>query len=145
MSTLVEDIFHRFEERQYLFFEKLTKKGKRKLAEANNRDAELVVTGPQGGTFYFLFKGGRFHMLDGEPDIPREQLDKMLLDGDLVNYKAGDEVFLDVIDGDLDVRALVSRRYFTVNSDRIIYDSEELAQAFEGFLEEMRLVLGRKR
>lgn len=144
MSTLVQDIFHRFEARQSLFFDKLSQSGKRKLAEADNRYAELVVTGPEGGTFYFLFRGQRFHMLPEPPDVPYDSLDKMVLDGDEVNYLYGDDIFLDIVDGDLSPRAAVSRKYFRVNSDRVIYDTEELAQAFEGFLEDMRLVLGRR-
>lgn len=144
--ALVEDMFRRFMERQHSFFNKLTKSQKRHLAEDyENRYAELRVTGPEGGLFYFRYRGQRFEMLDGRPSVPREELDELLLDGDIVNYDGGDEVFFDVIDGDLSPRAVISRKYFRVNSDRIIYDTEEFAQAFEQFLEELRAVLGRGR
>lgn len=140
MPTLVEKAFRRFEARQHLFFKRLPKRAKKKLAEASNRYAQLIVTGDEGGTFYFRYLGGRFQMLNDPPDVPEENLDKMTLDGDETNYKSGDEVFSDVLARALSPRAAVSRRYFQVNSDRVIYDTEELAQAFEGFLEDMRVV-----
>lgn len=141
MGTLIEDMFRRFMERQYVFFDKLPKATKEHLAEAENKYAELRVTGPEGGLFYFRYRKHRFEMLDGPPKMPRETLDKLILDGDEVNYPSGDEVFFDIMDGDLSPRATISRKYFRVNTDKIIYDTEEFAQAFELFLEQMRLVL----
>lgn len=140
MSTLVEDMFRRFLERQHTFFDKLPKDAKQHLAEAGVKYAELRVTGDEGGVFHFRYRNQRFEMLDGPP-VPHETLDKLILDGDLVNYPSGDEVFFDIIDGDLSPRATISRKYFRVNTDKIVYDTEEFAQAFELFLEEMRRVL----
>lgn len=140
--ALVEDMFRRFMNRQHTFFDKLTRSQKRHLAEAENKYAELRVTGPEGGIFYFRYRNQRFEMLDGPLPVPVEMVDKLLLDGDAINYPSGDEVLFDVIDGDLSPRAVISRRYFRVNTDRIAYDTEEFAQAFELFLEEMRSVLG---
>ncbi|GAI69366.1 unnamed protein product [marine sediment metagenome] len=131
--------------RQAHFFDSLPKKAKQKLAEVENKYAILRVTGPDGGVLYFQYKGQRLQMLDQAPSVPYEKLDKFLIDGDLVNYPSGDEVLLDVIDGSLSPRAAISRKYFRANTDKIIYDTEEFAQAFEQFLAEMRVVVrGRK-
>lgn len=142
---LIEDMFRRFESRQSHFFNRLSKSAKEKLAEVEKKYAELRVTGPEGGVVYFQYKGHRLQVLKEKPNIPYEELDKFLLDGDVINYPSGDEVFFDVIDGDLSPRAAISRKYFRANTDRIIYDTEEFAQAFEQFLEEMRTVLRGKR
>lgn len=142
---LCEDMFHRAITRQSRFFDRLSKTAKEKLAEVENKFAELRITGTEGGLFYFQYKGQHLQMLDGKPRVPYEKLDKFLLDGDLVNYPSGDEVFFDVVDGELTPRAVISRKYFRANTDKIIYDTEEFAQAFEQFLEEMRAILrGRK-
>lgn len=138
---LVGDIFTRFMERQYSFFDKLSKDAKRQLVEIENKYAQLTVTGPEGGVFYFRYRRQRLEMLDGPPKLPLEKLDKLLLDGDGRLYPSGDEVFFDIIDGDLSPRAVISRKYFRVNTDKVIYDSEEFAQAFERFLGEMRQIL----
>jgi len=145
MAGLVEDMFRRFEARQAAFFNRLSRSAKQKLAEVENKYAELRVTGPEGGVFYFMFRGQRLQMLDGRPKIPYEKLDKFLLDGDDINYPSGDEVLFDVVGGSLSPRAVISHKFFRANTDRIIYDTEEFAQAFENFLDEMRLVLGSKR
>ena len=139
---VVEKMFRRFMARQASFFNKLPREAKEKLAEAENRYAELRVTGPEGGLFYFQYKGQRFQLLDHKPDIAYEKLDKFLLDGDMINYPSGDEVLLDVVDRSLSPRAVVSRKYFRANTDRIIYDTEEFAQAFEQLLDVMQMVLG---
>jgi hypothetical protein len=128
--------------RQSRFFNRLTKDARQKLADMENKYAELRVTGPEGCVLYFQYKGQRLQMLEGPPSIPYEKLDKFLIDGDLLNYPSGDEVLFDVIDGSLSPRAAISRKYFRANTDRILYDTEEFAQAFEQFLNEMRLVLG---
>jgi len=140
--ALVEDMFRRFMARQARFFNSLTKDQRQKLADMENKYAELRVTGPEGCVLYFQYKGQRLQMLDGPPQISYEKLDKILLDGDLINYPSGDEVLFDVIDGSLSPRAAISRKYFRANTDKILYDTEEFAQAFEQFLDEMRLVLG---
>jgi len=140
--ALVEDMFRRFMARQSLFFNHLTKDARQKLAEMENKYAELRVTGPEGCVLYFQYKGQRLQMLEEAPKISYEKLDKFLIDGDLLNYPSGDEVLFDVIDGSLSPRAVISRKYFRANTDKIIYDTEEFAQAFEQFLDEMRLVLG---
>jgi hypothetical protein len=140
--ALVEDMFRRFMARQSRFFNHLTKDARQKLADMENKYAELRVTGPEGCVLYFQYKGQRLQMLEGPPSIPYEKLDKFLVDGDLLNYPSGDEVLFDVIDGSLSPRAAISRKYFRANTDRILYDTEEFAQAFEQFLNEMRLVLG---
>lgn len=139
--ALVEDVLRRFcsPVRQALFFDKLSRDSKGMLAEVENKYAELRVTGLEGGVFYFQYKGQRLEMLDEKPK--EKELDRFLLDGDMVNYPSGDEVFFDVIDGDLTPRAAISRKYFQANTDKIIYDTEEFAQAFENFLGEMRSVL----
>ncbi|MBA7469162.1 hypothetical protein ES707_04428 [subsurface metagenome] len=142
MAGLIENMFRRFTARQAHFFDSLSKKAKEKLAEVENKYAELRVTGPEGGILYFQYKGQRLQMLDQAPPIPYEKLDKFLVDGDLVNYPSGDEVLLDVIDGSLSPRAAISRKYFRANTNKIIYDTEEFAQAFEQFLAEMRKILG---
>lgn len=141
MAGLVRDMFRRFEARQARFFGKLPRTAKEKLAQVENKLAELRVTGPEGDVFYFKYKGERLQMLDEQPKVPYEKLDKFLLDGDLINYPSGDEVFFDVVDGELTPRAAISRKYFRANTEKIIYDTEEFAQAFEQFLEEMRRVL----
>lgn len=142
---LVGDMFERFISRQPHFFDNLSKAAKEKLAEAENKYAVLRVTGPEGGVFYFQFKNQRLQPLKEPPNIPYEKLDKFLLDGDLFNYPSGDEVLFDVIDRSLSPRAAISRKYFRVNTDKIIYDTEEFAQAFERFLDDMQIVLrGRK-
>ncbi len=140
--TLVEDMFRRFTARQPRFFNRLTKDARQKFADMKNKYAELRVTGPEGCVLYLQYKGQRLEMLDGPPKIPYEKVDKFLMDGDLLNYPSGDEVLFDVIDGSLSPRAAISRKYFRANTDRILYDTEEFAQAFEQFLDEMRLVLG---
>lgn len=140
--ALVEDMFRRFTARQSRFFNRLTKDARQKLADMENKYAELRVTGPEGCVLYFQYKGQRLQMLDGLPSISYEKVDKFLIDGDLLNYPSGDEVLFDVIDGSLSPRAAISRKYFRANTDRILYDTEEFAQAFEQFLGEMRLVLG---
>jgi hypothetical protein len=140
--ALVEDMFRRFMARQSRFFNRLTKDARQKLADMENKYAELRVTGPEGCVLYFQYKGQRLQMLEGPPSVPYEKLDKFLIDGDLLNYPSGDEVLFDVIDGSLSPRAAISRKYFRANTDRILYDTEEFAQAFEQFLNEMRLVLG---
>jgi len=141
MAGLIEDMFRRFMARQAHFFDRLPKGAKQKLAEVENKYAELRVTGPEGGLLYFQYKGQRLQMLDQAPPVSYEKLDKFLIDGDLMNYPSGDEVLLDVIDGSLSPRAAISRKYFRANTDKIIYDTEEFAQAFEQFLAEMRVVL----
>ena len=140
MAGLIEDMFRRFMARQAHFFDSLSKEAKSKLAEVESKYAELRVTGPEGGVLYFQYKGQRLQMLDKAPSV--KNLDKFLVDGDLVNYPSGDEVLLDVIDGSLSPRAAISRKYFRANTDKIIYDTEEFAQAFEQFLTEMRMILG---
>ncbi|MBA7677445.1 hypothetical protein ES703_85702 [subsurface metagenome] len=142
---LVGDMFERFLSRQSLFLESLSKDAKKKLAEVENKYATLRVTGPEGGIFYFQFKGQRLHILEEPPDIPYEKLDKFLLDGDLFNYSGGDEVLFDVIDRSLSPRAVIARKYFRAHTDKIIYDTEEFAQAFERFLDDMQVVLRRRR
>ncbi|GAH59828.1 unnamed protein product [marine sediment metagenome] len=39
-------------------------------------------------------------MLEEKPAVPNDKLDKLLLDGDMINYPSGDEVFFDVIAGE---------------------------------------------
>lgn len=142
MAGLIEQMFRRFTARQLHFFDGLSKAAKQKLAEVENKYAQLTVTGPEGGVLYFQYMGQRLKLLDQSPPIPYEKLDKFLIDGDLLNYASGDEVLLDVIDGSLSPRAALSHKYFRANTDKIIYDSEEFSQIFERFLDEMRLVLG---
>jgi len=144
MAGLVGEMFDRFEARQSRFFNHLPRDARQKLAEAENRYAELRVTGPEGGVFYFQFRGQRLQKLDERPDVAYEKMDKFLLDGDEINYPSGDEVLFDVIGGSLSPRAVISHKFFRANTDRIIYDVEEFAQAFENFIEEMRMVLGGK-
>lgn len=141
MAGLIGEMFQRFMSRQALFFDYLSPDAKEKLTEVENKYAVLRITGEEGGVFYFQYKGGRLLMLDGPPEVPYEQMDKLLLDGDEINYPSGDEVLFDVIDGELDPRAAVSRKYFRVNTDKIIYDTEEFAQAFERFLKDIRVLL----
>jgi len=145
MAGLVETMFKRFMTRQVRFFDNLSKEAKQKLVDVENKYAELRVTGPEGGVFYFQYKGQRLQMLSSKPEIPYDRLDKLLLDGDMVNYPSGDEVLFDIIDRSLSPRAAISRKYFRVNTDKIIYDTEEFAQAFEQFLDEMQTVLGRQK
>ena len=137
---IVADMFKRVEARQTLFFDKLSDDDKVKLNEVEIKVAELRVTGPEGGVFYFRFKAQHLEMLDNAPPVPWDELDKFLLDGDGFNYKGGDEVLFDVIDKDLSPRAAVSRKYFTVNSDKIIYDTTEFAQAFEHYLDVLQMI-----
>ena len=143
--ALVEDMFRRFMARQSNFLGRLSKDAKQKLADVENKYAELRVTGPEGCILYFQYKGQHLQMLEGPPSVPYEKLDKFLVDGDLMNYPSGDEVLFDVIDGSLSPRAAISRKYFRANTDKILYDIEEFAQAFEQFLDEMQLVLGGKK
>lgn len=138
---LVGDMFERYMSRQSIFFNSLSRGAKEKLVEVENRCAVLTVTGKEGGTFYFRYKGQQLQLLKEPPDVPYEELDKFFLDGDLFNYPSGDEVLFDVIDGSLSPRAAISRKYFRVNTDKIIYDTEEFASAFERFLKDMQLVL----
>lgn len=143
MLGIIERMFRRFEARQVHFFENLPRSSKEKFAELEDKYAELTVTGPEGGVFYLQYKGGHFHRLGEKPKVDYDELDKLLIDGDMIDYPDGVEVFLDVFDGDLSPRAAKSRGYFRTNTDRIIYDSEEFIQAFEQFLVEMRMVVGR--
>jgi hypothetical protein len=142
MAGLVKQMFKRFMSRQSTFYQYLTEDAKQKLGEVKEKYAEVRITGPEGGTFFFEFRGGRLTLLDDQPDLPYEQLDKFLLDGDLINYPSGDEVLFDVIDRSLDPRAAVAREYFRAKTDKIIYDTEEFVQAFERFLDDMQIVLG---
>ena len=141
---LVADLFKQAEARQSRFFDKLSAEAKEKLDEVEIKYAELRVTGPEGGVFYFRFKAQRLEMLDCAPSMPWEKLDKFLLDGDEFNYPSGDEVLFDVIDRELSPRAVVARKYFRVNTDKILYDTEEFAQAFERFLDDVQVILGGK-
>lgn len=141
---LVEDMFRRFMARQSSFYNRLSSDDRQKLADLENKYAELRVTGPEGGVLYFQYKGQHLELLDGAPEIPYEELDKFLIDGDFFNYPSGDEVLFDVIDGSLSPRAAISRKYFRANTNKILYDIEEFAQVFESFLTEMRAVLGGK-
>jgi len=141
MAGLIEEMFDRFMARQSRFFERLPKKAKIKLSEAENKYAELRITGPEGGIFYFKFTGQRLQKLT---EVPDGTMDKFLFDGDSINYPGGDEVLFDVIDRSLSPRAAISRKYFRANTDKIIYDTEEFAQAFEKFLDEMTSILGGK-
>jgi len=145
MAGLVKDMFRRFEARQAGFFNHLPRDARQKLAEVENKYAELRVTGPEGGVFYFQFQGQRLRMLDEKPEVAYEKMDKLLLDGDEINYPSGDEVLFDVIGQSLSPRAVISHKFFRANTDRVIYDTEEFAQAFENFLDEMRMVLGGRR
>ena len=145
MPGLIRGMFQRFEARQARFFDRLPSDAKGKLAEAENKYAEVRVTGPEGGVFYFQFRGQRLKMLDEKPDVPYEKMDKVLVDGDGMNYHGGDDVLVDVVNGSLSPRAAKSHGLFWTNTDRSIYDSEEFIQAFEQFLDEMRVVLGGKR
>lgn len=95
--------------------------------------AELRVTGPEGGLFYFQYKGQRLQMLDERPDMPDEKVVKFLLDGDGINYPSGDEMLFDVASGTLLPRAVSQ---YLVNTDRAT--TNEFARAFEKFLDEMR-------
>ena len=141
--ALVEDMFRRFIARQSRFFNHLPFDARQKLADMENRYAELRVTGPEGCVLYFQYKGQHLQMLDGPPNVPSEKLDRFLVDGDILNYPSGgDEVLFDIIDGSLSPRAARGRGYFRANTDKILYDTEEFIQAFEQFLSEMRLVLG---
>lgn len=140
--SLVEDMFRRFMVRQSRFFNHLTEDARQKFADMENKYAALRVTGPEGCVLYFQYKGQRLQMLEGPPSIPYEKLDKFLIDGDVINYSGGDEVLFDVIDGSLSPRAVIGRDYFRANTDKRLFDTEVFAQAFEQFLEEMRLVLG---
>lgn len=142
MPGLIEQMFRRAEARQGGFLESLPEKAKQKLEEVEDKYARLWCTGPEGGVLYFQFKGQRFKVLDGPPDIPYENLDKFLIDGDLINYKSGDEVLFAVVDGDLSPRAALARKYFRANTNKIIYDSEELAQIFERLLINLQNILG---
>ena len=143
--ALVEEMFRRFMSRQSSFFGRLPKDAKQKLADVENKYAELRVTGPEGCVLYFQYKGQHLQLLDKAPSLPYEKLDKFLVDGDLLNYPSGDEVLFDVIDGSLTPRAAISRRYFRANTDKILYDTEEFASAFEQFLDVMQQVLGGKK
>jgi len=142
---LVGEMFERFMKRQSLYLDSLSKEAKEKLAAVENKYAVLRVTGPEGGIFYFQFKGQRLQIVKEPPDIPYEELDKFLLDGDFFNYPSGDEVLFDVIDRSLSPRAVIARKYFRANTDKIIYDTEEFAQVFERFLDDMQLVLRGKK
>ena len=142
---LVAEMFERFLSRQSLFLDSLPKDAKEKLAEVENKYAVLRVTGPEGGTFYFQFKDERLLPLKEVPAVPYEELDKFLLDGDFFNYEGGDEVLFDVIDRSLSPRAVISRKYLQVNTEKIIYDTEEFAQMFERFLDDMQVVLRSRR
>jgi len=51
MAGLIGGMFERFEARQALFFNYLPGDARQKLAEAENRYAELRVTGPGGSGF----------------------------------------------------------------------------------------------
>jgi hypothetical protein len=140
---LVEAMFRRFMARQSGFFSRLSEDARQKLADMENKYAELRVTGPEGCVLYFQYKGQHLQMLDGPPPIPYEKLDKILVDGDILNYPGGgDDVLFDVIDGSLSPRAAHGRGYFRTNTDKKIYDTEEFLQAFEQFLTEMRQVVG---
>ena len=123
MSGLVRHMFQRFEARQARVFARLPKPAKEKLAELENKYAELRVTGPEGGVLYFQYRGQRLQMLDKKPEIPYEKIDKFLVDGDTINYPSGDEVLLDVISRNLSPRAVISHKFFRANTDRIIYDT----------------------
>ena len=138
---LIADMFERVMSRQSIFFDGLTDDAKEKLSQVGQKYAELRITGPEGGTFYLQFEGQRLQLLTEPPDIPYDELDKMILDGDIVNYPSGDEVLFDVIDRSLSPREVIARRYFKVNTPKIIYDTEEFAQAFEKFLDEIQIVL----
>ena len=138
---LVEKMLRRFMSRQDLLYKLLSPKDNKKLDEVSVKYAELSVTGPEGGTFYFRYQGRKLEPLDGIPDVPPRMLDRFKLRGDGLNYKGGDEVFFDVVAGSLTPRDALSKHYFISDTDHMLYDSEEFAQSFETFLAEMRKVL----
>lgn len=146
MAGLIGKMLQRFTRRQVHFFENLPAEARKKFAEIENKYGHLTVTGPEGGVFNVQYKQRHFQIID-QPGVPYEELDKFVLDGDAGGYPypSGDEVLFDVIDGSLSPRTVIARKYFWANTDKVIYDTEEFAQAFEQFLEEMRMVLGVKR
>jgi len=139
--TLAERMFRSLTDRQALFFEKLSSEAKEKLDQVTSKYARLNVSGPEGGIFFFIFQNGHLSLLNDPPQVNDNDMDHLILDGDGVNYPGGDEVLFDVIDGELSPRAAVSHHYFRVRTRKIIYDTEEFAQAFERFLHDMRNIL----
>ncbi len=142
MAGMIAEMFHRVMVRQSRFFDKFPKEMQEKLTLINGRYAELTITGQEGGKFYFHYADRELVEFSEPSRIPKNKLDKFKIVGDKENYPGGDEVLFDVIDGDLSPRVAISRRYFQVNTERVIYDTEEFVQAFEKLLIEMRRMLG---
>lgn len=124
--------------RQERFVSKLPDEMQRKLEDAGNKFAEVIITGPEGDTLYFMLKDKRLTMLDSCPEMANGHLDRIYIDGDIYNYHSGDEVIEDICALKLSPRAAMSHGFLKINTDRVIYDTEEWAQAFEVFLREVR-------
>jgi len=138
MPGLIKKLFERAMTRQQGFVEKLPDLMQQKLEDAGTKYAEVIVTGPEGGIIYFTLKDKRLKMIDSCPDAPDGQLDRFFICGDIINYEGGDDVIVDICNLSLSPREAVGRGFLKVNTDRVIYDTEEFIQAFEMFLSQVQ-------
>lgn len=148
MELKARDIFARYTARQKSFYGELPKAEQAKLAQLQNKYAELRVLGPQVPqveTLYFQYQNQSLRLLEESerPNVPYEEMDKFILQGDGLNYYDGLAVLIDVIDGELPPRKAKDMELFRTHTSTNIYDSEQFIQAFERFLREMQKVLGR--
>lgn len=125
-------ILVRAEKRQASLMERLPDKVKEKLSSAEGRAARVKVTGPDGGLFYLKLTEGRLRLLDE----PCETRNKVLM---------SDKTFYHLVGGSLTPRAAKAHRLIQIAGNEELYDTEELMQAVEDWLGEIRSSLGLKK
>jgi len=128
MPGLVADLLARAEKRQASLMQRLPAEIKEKLKSAEGRAAELKVLGEEGGLFYLKYYEGKLHLLEE----PCEVRNKILMHED---------TFFDLVDGVITPRAAKAHRLIMVSGTEELYDTEELMQAIEDWLKEIKKML----
>jgi putative sterol carrier protein len=128
MPGLVAELLARAEKRQASLMKRLPDNIKAKLKAAEGRAAELKVLGDEGGLFYLKYYEGKLHLLD-EPCVVRNKI------------VMKEDTFFDLIDGVISPRAAKAHRLIMVSGEEELYDTEELMQAVEDWLLEIRAIL----
>jgi hypothetical protein len=125
----VYSILLRAEKRQASLLEKLPPRIKDKLNSADGRAAELKITGPDGGLFYLKYSDGKLRLLEDACEVRN----KLLM---------ADRVFYQLVSGAITPRAAKAHRLVLISGTEEMYDTEELMQAIEDWLHEIRNTLG---
>ena len=128
----IHAILLRAEKRQASLMERLPDKVKEKLSSAEGRAARVKITGPDGGLFYLKLIEGKLRLLDE----PCETRNRVLM---------SDQTFYHLVGGSLTPRAAKAHRLIQIAGEEEMYDTEELMQAVEDWLAEIRASLGLKK